>query len=80
MVEELNSYTQEDLADLDALMHELSATSSCNEALLKAALADANVHVYVGTLQPTGCTKASALCGLIPIATNGVMCNLHIDN
>ena len=47
MVEELNSYTQEDLADLDALMRELSATSFCSEALLKAALADANVHVYV---------------------------------
>ena len=47
MIEELSSYSPEDLAALDALMHELSATSSCSEALLKAALADANVHVYV---------------------------------
>ena len=35
MAEELNSYTPQDLADLDALMHELSATSFCNEELLK---------------------------------------------
>ena len=47
MVEELSSYTPHDLADLDALMHELSATSFCNEELLKNALNDANVHVYV---------------------------------
>ena len=47
MVEELISYTSQDLADLDALMHELSATSFCNEELLNNALNDANVHVYV---------------------------------
>ena len=47
MLEELVSYRPQDLADLDALMHELSATSFCNEALLRAALDDANVHVYV---------------------------------
>ena len=47
MVEELSSYTSQDLADLDALMHELSATSFCNKELLNNALNDANVHVYV---------------------------------
>ncbi len=47
IVEELSSYTLEDLADIDALMHELSATSFCNELLLSNALDDANVHVYV---------------------------------
>jgi len=47
MVEELSSYTLQDLADLDALMHELSATSYCDELLLSNALNDANVHVYV---------------------------------
>lgn len=47
MIEELCSYTPHDLADLDALMHELSATSYCNELLLSNALNDANVHVYV---------------------------------
>lgn len=47
MVEKLSSYTPQDLADLDALMHELSATSFCNEELLTNALDDANVHVYV---------------------------------
>ncbi len=47
MVEELSSYTPGDLSDLDALMHELSATSFCDEHLLSNALNDANVHVYV---------------------------------
>ena len=47
MVEELSSYTPQDLVDLDALMHELSATSFCNELLLSNVLDDANVHVYV---------------------------------
>ena len=47
MVAELSSYTPEDLSDLNALMHELSATSFCDELLLSNALDDANVHVYV---------------------------------
>ena len=47
MVEELSSYTPQYLVDLDALMHELSATSFCNEELLNNALNDANIHVYV---------------------------------
>jgi len=47
MVEELSLFTSQDLADLDALMHEISATSFCNEELLNNALNDANVHVYV---------------------------------
>jgi len=47
MVEELSSYTPQDEAELDALMHELSATSFCNEELLNNALNDANVYVYV---------------------------------
>ena len=47
MVEELSSYSSQDLTDLDALMHELSAASFCNEELLNNALNDANVHVYV---------------------------------
>ena len=47
MVEELRLYTPGDLADLDVLMHELSATSYCDELLLSNALDDANVHVYV---------------------------------
>ena len=47
MVEELISYSAGNLSDLDALMHELSATSFCNELLLSNALDDANVHVYV---------------------------------
>ena len=47
MVEQLVSYSSHDLADIDVLMHELSATSYCNETLLKDALNDKNVHVFV---------------------------------
>ena len=47
MVEELTSYSLQDLLDLDALMQELSASSFCDKELLEAALGDANVHVYV---------------------------------
>ena len=47
MIEELISYSPQDQADLDALMHTLSPTSFCNETRLKSALDDANVHVYV---------------------------------
>ena len=47
MVEELDSYTMQDVADLDKLMHELSATSYCNEAILDNVLSDSNSHVYV---------------------------------
>ena len=47
MVEEISSFISQDLSDLDALMHELSATSFCNQELLNNALNDTNVHVYV---------------------------------
>ena len=47
MVEELLSYSSLDLEDFDMLMHELSATSYCDETLLRNALNDANTHVYV---------------------------------
>lgn len=47
MVEELISFSPQDLSDLNALMQELSATSRCGEERLKAALSDANVHVFV---------------------------------
>lgn len=47
MLEELSSYSPQDLVELDALMHELSATSFCKEELLNNALNDVNVHVYV---------------------------------
>lgn len=63
MPEELITYSLQDLVDLDGLMHELSATSFCNEELLRAALNDANVHVYVirdeGRIVATGtlCVK-----------------------
>ena len=47
MVEELILYSPQELAELDGLMHELSASSFCDKELLSAALGDANVHVYV---------------------------------
>ena len=47
MVEELITYTSQDLADLDALMHELSPTSFCNEEILNNVMKDENAHAYV---------------------------------
>lgn len=47
MVEELAVYSSRDLVDIDILMHELSATSYCDETLLYNTLNDANTHVYV---------------------------------
>ena len=47
MVEELSCFSLQDLAELDALMRELSATSYCDELLLSNALDDSNVHAYV---------------------------------
>ena len=47
MVEELITYTPQDLADLDILMHELSATSFCNEEILNNVMKDENAHAYV---------------------------------
>lgn len=47
MIEELYSFSSQDLNDLDSLMHELSATSYCDEIFLCNALNDANAHVYV---------------------------------
>ena len=47
MVEELRSYTSQDLANLDGLMRELSATSSCTEGRLREALSDENTRIFV---------------------------------
>lgn len=47
MVEELKSYSSHDLADLDLLMHELSATSYCNESILDNVISDVNSHLFV---------------------------------
>lgn len=47
MVEELRSYTQFDIKDLDNLMHILSEMSFCDEALLMNALNDDNTHIYI---------------------------------
>lgn len=47
MVEELNTYSLQDVEDLDVLMHELSPTSYCNECILDNVMNDENSHVYV---------------------------------
>ena len=47
MVEELITYTSQDLADLDALMHELSSTSYCNKEILDNVMKDDNSHLFV---------------------------------
>lgn len=47
MIEELRTYTQSDVDDLDCLMHELSSTSFCNATILDDILNDKNAHAYV---------------------------------
>ena len=47
MVEELTTYTHQDVEELDRLMHELSPTSHCNDEILNAVLLDVNSHAYV---------------------------------
>ena len=47
MIEELVTYTSQNVKDIDLLMHELSASSFCDERLMNAVLNDPNVHVYV---------------------------------
>ena len=47
MIEELHSYAESDLLDLDVLMHVLSETSYCDETILRNALNDENTHIYV---------------------------------
>ena len=58
MVEELTTFSSQDLTSLDVLMHELSASSFCNDHLLKEALDDSNVHIFVvredGNIVATG--------------------------
>ena len=47
MVEELLTYSPNDVKDLNLLMHELSSTSICNEEILNAIIKDENSHAYV---------------------------------
>lgn len=47
MVMELLTFSLQALEDIDMLMRELSSTSYCNETLLKNALKDVNVHIFV---------------------------------
>ena len=46
-VVELTSFSKKDLLDIDSLMHQLSATSYCNEAILQKVMDDAGSHLYV---------------------------------
>ena len=61
MVEELYTYSSNDLIDLDGLMKELSPTSFCNITILDAILQDDNAHVYV-IRQGEHIIAAGALC------------------
>ena len=44
---ELDSYSATDVPALDALMHQLSATSFCTEKKLEAVISDSNSHLYI---------------------------------
>ena len=46
-VVELTSFSEKDLLDIDGLMHQLSATSFCNEEKLQRVMDDAGSHLYV---------------------------------
>ena len=46
-IERLLAFDVVALAEMDRLMHELSATSSCTEEKLREALEDSNSYVYV---------------------------------
>ncbi len=79
MIEELLTYSPQDLLDLDALMQELSASSFCDKELLEAALGDANVHVFVirdgGHIVATGtlCIKHTLEFAIADIESVGVL-------
>jgi len=60
-IEESREYTPADISDMDRLMHELSATSYCSEEQLKAAVEDANCHVYV-IREAEGIVATATLC------------------
>lgn len=46
-VVELTSFSEKDLLDINGLMHQLSATSFCNEEKLQAVMDDAGSHLYI---------------------------------
>lgn len=46
-IQELKSFSETDLSDMDVLMHQLSETSYCNEKILQAIMDDENSHLYV---------------------------------
>jgi len=58
-IEELRNHSAQELCEMDALMHELSARSECTEEILKRATGDENCHVYVirqdGRIVASGC-------------------------
>lgn len=62
MVEELLSYTLSDIEDLDKLMHVLSETSFCNEAILRDGINDENTHVFVVRVRRTYRRDCNSLC------------------
>jgi len=47
MIEELNSFSPDDVQDLDRLMHELAESSFCDEKKLSSIVSDENSHLYV---------------------------------
>ena len=58
MIEELTTFSTEDLDALDGLMRELSPGSRCDEGVLRDALSSSNSHIYVirheGRIAATG--------------------------
>lgn len=59
-VVELTSFSEKDSLDIDGLMHQLSATSFCNEEKLQRVMEDADSHLYV--IRKDGRIVATAFC------------------
>lgn len=47
VIQELKSFSEADLRDMDKLMHQLSASSFCNEEKMQKVVDDAGCHLYV---------------------------------
>lgn len=60
-ISELTSYTTKDVQDIDALMHELSVGSFCDEQRLRAVVEDRNSHLYV-VRDSDGIVGSACLC------------------
>lgn len=75
-VVELTSFSEKDLLDIDGLMHQLSATSYCNEEKLQAVMEDAGSHLYV-VRSSSECSESSDGSESGRIVATATLCVSH---